>query len=749
MLEVRSAGSSANSRVLSLAARATKRGFRGEPIVRPSPRLETSSRTESNGYGFSRNPGWVTVRPEGRRTNRVLPWLVAALVVALCWPATVGAVPVSLTAVSAGENHACGIMSDRTLTCWGDNRNGESTPPAGAFRQVSAGNRASCGIRLDYTIDCWPGGDPSGTFTAVSAGGGRSCAVRTDGSLYCWGGPNPEGQDPPSGTFEAVSVGSAYSCAVRNDATIACWGLNDHGQASAPSGTFKAVTAGNLTSCGLRTDGGITCWGADNGGARQSPAGTFQTLSSSRNADTRCAVRTDRSLVCWGSDFFGHATPPAGSFDAVAVGDYHSCGLKSDGSAVCWGSNDRGQLAAPDGRTYMAISADHGSGSNAPICGIHTDGVIACWAGTTQTPAGTYTAVGTGGFGPSCALRSDRVIVCFPGTGWSPSGTYSALSVGSDFACGVHDDRTLACWGGHIHGAVTPPAGTFTKVAAGYATACGIRDDNTVECWGRNGSGEASPPVGTFLDVAVGGYRSCGVRSDTWLACWPSLPLSLRLKTVSLGYYTGCGLTIGDEVACWHVGTGGPATATTPRRGSFRSVNAGDSSVCAIRRDETATCWGDSAYDLRGSETPSSGDAPVVVPQDPFSPERRSAESVAQGGPRPFAFRSLASQLSVQLRSVRIRVLLRKGGFRLRFRVPRAGRLRLRMYQVTHGKRRLIGSGARSFVASGQADVLVKLTARGRSAATGRKTLRLFTEGVFTTAGSAPVRATTVAVLKR
>jgi alpha-tubulin suppressor-like RCC1 family protein len=31
--------------------------------------------------------------------------------------------------VSAGEKHTCGITSDGTVECWGDDRKGQSTPP--------------------------------------------------------------------------------------------------------------------------------------------------------------------------------------------------------------------------------------------------------------------------------------------------------------------------------------------------------------------------------------------------------------------------------------------------------------------------------------------------------------------------------------------------------------------------------------------------------------------------------------------
>ncbi|MEN6300767.1 MAG: RCC1 domain-containing protein, partial [Anaerolineaceae bacterium] len=47
--------------------------------------------------------------------------------------------------LSLGEAHTCAIKSDGTLACWGENANGQSTPPIGTFTQVSAGGSHTCG----------------------------------------------------------------------------------------------------------------------------------------------------------------------------------------------------------------------------------------------------------------------------------------------------------------------------------------------------------------------------------------------------------------------------------------------------------------------------------------------------------------------------------------------------------------------------------------------------------------------------
>ena len=57
--------------------------------------------------------------------------------------------------VSAGFSSACGVKTDSTIVCWGDNSWGESTPPAGTFASVSAGYFFACAVRTDGTIACW------------------------------------------------------------------------------------------------------------------------------------------------------------------------------------------------------------------------------------------------------------------------------------------------------------------------------------------------------------------------------------------------------------------------------------------------------------------------------------------------------------------------------------------------------------------------------------------------------------------
>ncbi len=116
-------------------------------------------------------PAWAAPAPE--ETPLASPWFPETL--------------------SASRNHACGLRTNGTLACWGNNIYGQATPPAGTFSQVSAGAYHTCGLQTEGTLACWGLDDygqatpPAGAFTQVSAGTTHTCGLRTNGYWTCWG----------------------------------------------------------------------------------------------------------------------------------------------------------------------------------------------------------------------------------------------------------------------------------------------------------------------------------------------------------------------------------------------------------------------------------------------------------------------------------------------------------------------------------------------------------------------------------
>ncbi len=70
--------------------------------------------------------------------------------------------PFTYTAVSAGGSHTCAINGDGnatqakgTVRCWGDNTQGQATPPGGVFTAISAGRAHTYGLRTNGQVACW------------------------------------------------------------------------------------------------------------------------------------------------------------------------------------------------------------------------------------------------------------------------------------------------------------------------------------------------------------------------------------------------------------------------------------------------------------------------------------------------------------------------------------------------------------------------------------------------------------------
>ncbi len=290
---------------------------------------------------------------------------------------------------AAGEYFSCARKSTGTLWCWGDNHGmevGDGTTAGYRFSPVqvgtdtdwvlvTAGTEHACGLKSDHSLWCWGqnayGEVGNGTlfsteygpvelvksWKTVSAGGRHTCAIKTDGTLWCWG--NNQSGELGIGTlakkkapakvgtaanWSLVAAGFFHTCAKKKDGTLWCWGQNKYGQVGngatgktvtkpvkvGSASNWDTISAGGFHNCALKkTTGGLYCWGWNGDGQ----LGIGNTVDQHKP----------------------HMVVNAGTgYQAVSAGGGHTCGLWSDNNLWCWGANGYGQLG--DGTTVDSLA---------------------------------------------------------------------------------------------------------------------------------------------------------------------------------------------------------------------------------------------------------------------------------------------------------------------------------------------------------------------------------------------------------
>jgi alpha-tubulin suppressor-like RCC1 family protein len=182
--------------------------------------------------------------------------------------------------VGLGQSFTCALLSDGGVECWGSDPIGTLTCDAGALcsltpvpvagldgvdggaRALAVGLVHACVLMADSTVRCW-GGSPhgelgDGTFTP------RAAAAPVQYTL----------SSGPVDNAVAISAGVFSSCAVLRDGGVACWGLqgfNGQDENAIRIGISRvarvALGSYEVTACVLFADGGISCAGDNSHGA--------------------------------------------------------------------------------------------------------------------------------------------------------------------------------------------------------------------------------------------------------------------------------------------------------------------------------------------------------------------------------------------------------------------------------------------------------------------------------------------------
>ena len=201
---------------------------------------------------------------------------------------------VKFVSVVAGWLHACGIATTGQAFCWGDNTVGQlgngtadtlarriPTLVAGGhtFVQLALSAKHSCGITSDSTAYCWGNnqfgqlgdGTTSNRTSPTRVAGTEKFRAIVAGSGFA-------GQSGAVAPTPRTPGGVAHTCALTTTGAAFCWGWNGNGQLgdgsvtnrSAPAAvsgglTFDVIGAAGSYTCGMRGNA-VWCWGSNSAG---------------------------------------------------------------------------------------------------------------------------------------------------------------------------------------------------------------------------------------------------------------------------------------------------------------------------------------------------------------------------------------------------------------------------------------------------------------------------------------------------
>jgi alpha-tubulin suppressor-like RCC1 family protein len=552
------------------------------------------------------------------------------------------------THISSGLDFSCAVLNDGNVSCWGRGASGRlgnggttsSTDPT-PTSSFGAGRKAvsvdlysdhACALIDDGSVMCW-GRNDYGKL------GDGTTAQRTT--------PVQVNAFPTNTTPIAVSVGSHHSCALLDIGDVSCWGEGGYGQNGDGTSSNRAspgrtsgfgvgrlavsVSSGDHHICAMLDSGEVACWGdggygrLGNGGSSTSFSpvitGTFgeERIATSLSVGSYhgCVVLNSGQISCWGRGGGGQlgngetsnqASPVltktlGPSVSSISAGGDHSCALLGNGSVACWGAGRVGDGRA-NGSSVPVLVSSFGAGrtavqissGNQGSCAILDNGSVSCWG------YGDNLGNGFVSFVPSPTLTGDL------GAG----RTAVDLSLGGGHSCAVLDNGSVSCWGVNLYGqlgdatmgtgdpkpSLTGSFGagrTAVSVTTGIDHSCALLDNGSVSCWGQNEYGQ----LGTGDRVAMS--------SPTLIAPFDS---GRTAVDVSAGRSHTCALLDNGQVSCWGQGSLGHGSIgssnvplTITHSGGISnavSISAGYEHSCAALSNGSAMCWGSNNYGALG-----------------------------------------------------------------------------------------------------------------------------------------------------
>jgi hypothetical protein len=330
-------------------------------------------------------------------------------------------------AISVGRLHACAILDDHRVKCWGNNLEGE----------LGLGDRMNRGSDSTTMGDALPVVDlgTGRTAKAIATGMYTTCATLDDDTLKCWGAVPPI--DPTGNVGDApgemgdhlkpidlgagrkpvaVAIGWSETCVALDDKSFLCWGSSTTAVAAASDGARVVQFTRDFRTLGVFDDGSVrridllspsgpkpvVGFGGQPPGFMAGPAASVAGAANLGGVD--CVILRAGGTTCTGPEFYAvPPVPPDTSVVALALTEYgHACGLDSAGEVTCWdiqehpewGDDANGStVRVPLGRPATAVGA-----GDYNACALLADGTVKCWAidGTYAPSLGGSVSTSTG-----------------------------------------------------------------------------------------------------------------------------------------------------------------------------------------------------------------------------------------------------------------------------------------------------------------------------------------------------------------
>lgn len=495
------------------------------------------------------------------------------------------------TKIVSGLWHYCALINDGTVTCWGDNSEGQlgngnfnrtfekqKVTGINNARDIAAGKFSTCVILTDNSVRCWG----SNTYGML----GNGSATRSSVPVTVTGITDALRLPDSMVHYSDSSAWDRKMCVILQNKTVKCWGyLGATNSTPVLQPTLTDVDSISLDyydACTFSATNGMNCWGNNFGGSFNAPVNIAVPNAVRATPSGIGYIALDQSGNIWRNLT---TTPTIYASISSPKQIAGMCIVLNNGTVTCY-YNGQDTYASIGVVAYPIVAANYNlvpnisgiesmastkifGGDIGNSCGIlSASGQIACWGNTSTVSVGT---------GYSISDSSPKLVANL-----SSTSKPEIIVSGRYHACLNHLTNGVSCWGSNTVGATGIPSGQKN-----IAMPTAVTDINSYQVT------QLTASVSSRLQRPF----TCVLLSDKSARCWGDGSygeLGNGLNSIKLPPQVVQGLT------------------------NIQMISAGGDHACAIEDTGSGKrpyCWGDNSSGNLGigSNTPGNSNVPVVV----------------------------------------------------------------------------------------------------------------------------------------